>query len=67
MLELELTESIVMRNPGIVRRNLQELQETGVTVAIDDFGTGYLSLSYLRDFAIDTLTGCCWRIPPHEQ
>jgi EAL domain-containing protein (putative c-di-GMP-specific phosphodiesterase class I) len=54
-LELELTESIVMRNPEIVRRNLLTLQGTGVTVAIDDFGTGYSSLSYLRDFAIDTI------------
>ena len=54
-LELELTESIVMRNPEVVRRNLYELQDLGVTVAIDDFGTGYSSLSYLRDFSIDTI------------
>jgi len=54
-LELELTESIVMRNPEIVRRNLCDLQASGITVAIDDFGTGYSSLSYLRDFAIDTI------------
>lgn len=54
-LELELTESIVMRNPEIVRRNLQVLQDKGITVAIDDFGTGYSSLSYLRDFTIDTI------------
>ncbi len=54
-LELELTESIVMRNPEVVRRNLQILQEHGITVAIDDFGTGYSSLSYLRDFNIDTV------------
>jgi diguanylate cyclase len=54
-LELELTETIVMRNPEIVRRNLCALQQLGVTVAIDDFGTGYSSLSYLRDFAIDTI------------
>ena len=54
-LELELTESIVMRNPETVRRNLRALQDVGVTVAIDDFGTGYSSLSYLRDFAIDTI------------
>lgn len=54
-LELELTESIVMRNPEVVRSNLRALQSTGITVAIDDFGTGYSSLSYLRDFAIDTI------------
>ena len=54
-LELELTESIVMRNPEVVRRNLRALQGTGITVAIDDFGTGYSSLSYLRDFSIDTI------------
>lgn len=55
LLELELTESIVMRNPEIVRRNLQELRNEGITVAIDDFGTGYSSLSYLRDFDINTI------------
>ena len=55
MLELELTESIMLRNPEIVRRNLHDLKRSNITVAIDDFGTGYSSLSYLRDFPIDTI------------
>ena len=54
-LELELTESIMLRNPEIVRRNLHDLKRSHITVAIDDFGTGYSSLSYLRDFPIDTV------------
>ena len=54
-LELELTESIMLRNPEVVRRNLRELKRSNITVAIDDFGTGYSSLSYLRDFPIDTI------------
>lgn len=54
-LELELTESIMLRNPEIVRRNLRDLKRSNITVAIDDFGTGYSSLSYLRDFPIDTI------------
>ncbi len=54
-LELELTESIMLRNPEIVRRNLRDLKRSNITIAIDDFGTGYSSLSYLRDFPIDTI------------
>ena len=54
-LELELTESIMLRNPEVVRRNLRDLKRSNITVAIDDFGTGYSSLSYLRDFPIDTI------------
>ena len=54
-LELELTESIMLKNPEIVRRNLRDLKRSNITVAIDDFGTGYSSLSYLRDFPIDTI------------
>ena len=54
-LELELTESIMLRNPEVVRRNLSDLKRLHITFAIDDFGTGYSSLSYLRDFPIDTI------------
>ena len=54
-LELELTESIMLRNPEVVRRNLSDLKRSHITFAIDDFGTGYSSLSYLRDFPIDTI------------
>jgi diguanylate cyclase (GGDEF)-like protein len=54
-LELELTESVLIRNVESVALTLQTLRERGVQVAIDDFGTGYSSLSYLRKFPIDTL------------
>jgi len=54
-LELELTESLVMRDvPGSLRA-LLALREMGVGVSMDDFGTGYSSLSYLKNFPIASL------------
>ncbi len=55
LLELELTESVVMRDPEESSRLMQRLRALGVSISIDDFGTGYSSLSYLRDLPIDTL------------
>ncbi len=54
-LTLEITESIIMRNPDEARKILTELREMGVRVAIDDFGSGYSSLAYLKLFPLDTL------------
>ncbi len=54
-LELELTESILMRDAESTDSVLHALADLGVKLAIDDFGTGYSSLSYLRKFPIDTL------------
>tara|TARA_Y100001970_G_scaffold239372_1_gene301259 strand:- start:6823 stop:10602 length:3780 start_codon:yes stop_codon:yes gene_type:complete len=54
-LELELTESILLRNIDETMRTLEEFKQRGMQIAIDDFGTGYSALNYLRDFPIDTL------------
>jgi diguanylate cyclase (GGDEF)-like protein/PAS domain S-box-containing protein len=54
-LELELTESILMKRPESTVSILQALRERGVQAAVDDFGTGYSSLSYLRKFPVDAL------------
>jgi diguanylate cyclase (GGDEF)-like protein/PAS domain S-box-containing protein len=54
-LELELTESVLMKRVEATGSILKTLREKGVRVAVDDFGTGYSSLSYLRKFPIDAL------------
>lgn len=55
LLEIEVTESIVMKDVRAVIARLDRLRAAGISVAIDDFGTGYSSLSYLRDLPLDTL------------
>ncbi len=55
LLELEITESVIMDNAQVTIEKLRALHAMGVRFAIDDFGTGYSSLSYLRRFAINTL------------
>ncbi len=54
-IEVEVTETGMLRDPEGVGRALTELREMGLRVAIDDFGTGYSSLSHLKRFPIDTL------------
>jgi EAL domain-containing protein (putative c-di-GMP-specific phosphodiesterase class I) len=55
LLELEITESVLLRHTAATLETLEALHALGVRMAIDDFGTGYSSLSYLRRYAIDTL------------
>ena len=55
LLELELTESLIMRDADVVIDRIGELHAMGVSIALDDFGVGYSSLSYLRRLPIDTL------------
>jgi EAL domain-containing protein (putative c-di-GMP-specific phosphodiesterase class I) len=55
MIELEITESIAMKNPEMAINTLNELRAMGFEIAIDDFGTGYSSLAYLQMLPIQTL------------
>lgn len=54
-LELEVTESLLMNDPGEARAQLADLRRRGVTVALDDFGTGYSSMALLRQLPIDVM------------
>jgi len=55
LLELEITESMIMDDTESQNKVLLKLQNLGVSVAIDDFGTGYSSFSYLKSLPVDTL------------
>lgn len=54
-LQLEITESVLMRDVESSNLILQQLKNMGIQLAVDDFGTGYSSLSYLHQFSIDIL------------
>ena len=55
LLELEITESALMRDVDGATRQLQKCSEMGLRIAVDDFGTGYSSLLYLKHFPLDAL------------
>ena len=55
LLQLEVTESMVMRNVPRAIRVLDAIQSRGIRLAIDDFGTGYSSMSLMKQFPIDTI------------
>ena len=55
MLELEITESVVMADEAWAEKAINELKQLGLSLAIDDFGTGYSSFGRLRNFAVDRL------------
>jgi diguanylate cyclase (GGDEF)-like protein len=54
-LELEITESVLLRDEAVVHEALHKLRSIGVQIALDDFGTAYASLSYLRSFPFDKI------------
>lgn len=55
LMELEITESVIMVNIRHAVETLQAIKDRGVALAIDDFGTGFSSLSHIKHFPIDTL------------
>jgi EAL domain-containing protein (putative c-di-GMP-specific phosphodiesterase class I) len=55
LLELELTESLLLTNSNVMATVMNELTDAGVRLAIDDFGVGYCGLSYLMEFKFSKL------------
>ncbi|MGA9227488.1 MAG: EAL domain-containing protein, partial [Mesobacillus sp.] len=55
MIEIEVTESIMIKKEDSINAQLQALRRIGIEVSIDDFGTGYSSLSYLSKLSVDRL------------
>lgn len=55
LLELEITESVIMQNPDFIVSVLSVISDLGIHISIDDFGTGYSSLAHLKRFSVNTL------------
>lgn len=55
VLEIEITESMLMEKPEVIEKELKKIQDMGITIAIDDFGSGYSSLNYLKRLPVDVL------------
>jgi len=55
VLEIEITESVILDNEEYVINTLKQISDIGVLISIDDFGAGYSSLSYLRHYPVNTI------------
>jgi EAL domain-containing protein (putative c-di-GMP-specific phosphodiesterase class I) len=55
LLEVEITESVLVPNAGSIMRVLEHIKRMGVRIAVDDFGTGYSAFSYLKQLPLDTV------------
>lgn len=55
MIELEITESILLSNSNVVKKEIEDLRTLGLSIALDDCGIGYSSLVYLRRFPVDKI------------
>jgi EAL domain-containing protein (putative c-di-GMP-specific phosphodiesterase class I) len=55
LLEVEITESVIMQNSEYAIKVLNEIQNKGIHISVDDFGTGYSSLAHLKRFSVNTL------------
>jgi diguanylate cyclase (GGDEF)-like protein len=69
-IEIELTESALVENHQHARQILGQLHDMGLKIALDDFGTGYASMTYLKQFPIDTVKidrSFVWGIPGDQE
>ena len=55
LLELEITETALIKNAKECINNIEKLRDIGIVISIDDFGTGYTSLNYLKSFSFRLL------------
>jgi EAL domain-containing protein (putative c-di-GMP-specific phosphodiesterase class I) len=55
LLELEITETVMMKSPEFAQKQMEQIKSLGIKIALDDFGVGHSSLNYLKHFPIDKL------------